>query len=129
MNKNALRNASVLIVASLIFACATYIANFWLFSSNQEISSVDALFFEGTTFIILGVLLVLGSGGINRRSRDAALLAATAEAIYGEQIMGPSEIFRRDAWKPRGFMRVGLILILTGTILLLIYFVSTYIAI
>jgi hypothetical protein len=36
----------------------------------------------------------------------------------------PSEIFRRDAWKAKGFTRLGLILIMTGIILLALYFVS-----
>ena len=51
------------------------------------------------------------------------MLAAAASAI-SKEIIGPSEIFRRDAWKPKGFIRLGLTLIITGIILLVIYFVS-----
>jgi hypothetical protein len=42
----------------------------------------------------------------------------------GNDVIGPSEIFRRDAWKPKGFLRLGLTLIMTGIILLVIYFAS-----
>lgn len=124
MNKYALKNILLLIISSVILAFAAYMINIWLFSSNQVISSVDFTFWEGMIFIILGVLFLLGSGGITRTSQKAALLAATAEAIYDEQIIGPSEIYRRDAWKPKGLVRLGLILIIAGTILLLIYFIS-----
>jgi len=74
--------------------------------------------------IILGALFLLGSGGINLASRKAALLAATAEAVSGKKMVGPSEIFRRDAWKPKGYTLFGLTLIIAGIILLLIYFIS-----
>ena len=128
MNKYTLRNILLLIGASSILACATYILNLWLFSSNLEISSTDLTFWEAVIFILAGVLFLLGSGGITRRSQGAALLAATAEAIYGEQIIGPSEIYRRDAWKPKGLTRLGLTLIIGGIILLLMYSVLSYMA-
>jgi len=123
MNKDALRNVTLLISASLLFAFATYIFDLWFFSSYPRISPEDASFLEGIIFIILGALLFLGSGGINRGSQRAAMLAAAASAI-SKEIIGPSEIFRRDAWKPKGFIRLGLTLIITGIILLVIYFVS-----
>ena len=95
----------------------------WLFSSHQPISPTDASFLEGMILVILGALLYLGSGGISRTSQRAAMLSAAASAT-GSEVIGPSEIFRRDAWKPKGFIRFGLILILTGIFLLLIYFAS-----
>jgi len=66
-------------------------------------------------------LLFIGLGGISHTSRAAAILAATASA-FGNNVIGPSEIFRKDAWKPKGFLRLGLSLILTGLSLLAIYF-------
>jgi hypothetical protein len=122
MNK-ILKNATFLTSVSIVLACATYIVNLWIFSSNSRLSPSDASFLEGICFIILGALLLLGSGGINRASRGAALLAATAEAISGRKMIGPSEMFRRDAWKADGSLRLGLILIIAGIILLIIYFV------
>ena len=124
MNKKALRNIILLISASLALAFATYTVDLWLFSSHPRISPGDASFLEGIIFIILGALFFLGSGGITRGSQKAALLAAAAEAITGTETVGPSEIFERDAWKPKGFIRLGLTLIITGIILLVIYFVS-----
>jgi hypothetical protein len=123
MNKQALRNIILLIGVSLALAIVAYIVNFWLFSSYQRISPTDASFLEGIIFIIIGALFFLGSGGISRGSQKAAMLAAAASAM-GKEVIGPSEIFRRDAWNPKGFTRFGLILILTGIFLLLIHFVS-----
>ena len=123
MNKKALRNIIFLISVSLVLAYATYIVNIWLFSSHPRISPTDASLLEGIIFIIIGALFFLGSGGISRGSQRAAMLAAAASAI-GKEVIGSSEIFRRDSWKPKGFIRFGLILILTGIFLLLIYFAS-----
>jgi hypothetical protein len=128
MNKNTFQNIARLIGASLVLGSATEIFNLWVFSSHPYISPMDASFLEGILFFIIGALLFLGSGGINLWSQKAAVSAAATEAISGKETVGPSEIFRRDAWKPRGFIRLGLILMIAGIILLLIYFVSLYIA-
>jgi hypothetical protein len=37
--------------------------------------------------------------------------------------MGPSEIFRKDAWKPKGHVLLGLAMILAGAILIIFSFV------
>jgi len=80
----------------------------------------DASFLEGVTFIILGALFLLGSGGISQTTSRAAMTAAAAKAM-GKDVIGPSEIYRRDSWKPKGFKRLGLIFVMTGIILILIY--------
>jgi hypothetical protein len=129
MNKTAIQTISLLFAASLIVAFAIYEVTFWLFStqpyltSRTDISATDMIFFEGLMVILAGVLLFLGSGGISRRSQQAALLASAAKA-FDNDVIGPSEIFRRDAWKPKGFTRTALILIMAGIILLVTYFVS-----
>ena len=123
MGKFNAEDAVILTSTSLIVACAIYMIDLWLFSSHQPISPTDASFVEGMILVILGALLYLGSGGISRTSQRAAMLSAAASAA-GAEVIGPSEIFRRDAWKPKGFIRLGLILIITGIILLIIYFVS-----
>jgi hypothetical protein len=123
MNRSTLWNIIRLIYVSLGIACATYLFDLWFFSIYPEMLPTEASFLEGLAFIILGTLFLLGSGGISRGSQGAAMLAALASAI-GKEVIGPSEIFRRDAWKPKGFMRLGLILILSGIFLLFIYFVS-----
>jgi len=123
MGKFNAEDAVILTSTSLIVACAIYMIDLWLFSSHKPISPTDASFVEGMILVILGALLYLGSGGISRTSQKAAMLSAAASAA-GAEVIGPSEIFRRDAWKPNGFIRLGLILIITGIILLIIYFVS-----
>jgi hypothetical protein len=129
MNKDILRILIPLFAASLILALATYTINLWLFStqpyliSRPYLSSTDMVFFDGIIFILSGVLLFLGSGGISRTSQKAALLAS-ATKVFDEDTIGPSEIFRKDAWKPKGFTRTGLILMIAGIILLVMYFAS-----
>jgi hypothetical protein len=123
MTKFDAGNAVIWIGTSLIVACAFYIVNLWLFSSNQSVSPADASFMEGMLMIVLGILVCLGSGGISRTSHKAAMLSAAASAT-GAEVIGPAEIFRKDAWKPKGFVKLGLTLIVTGIILLIIYFIS-----
>jgi len=117
MKQTAL-NLVMLTSVSLLVALITYIINLWLFSSNS------VLFLEGLIFILGGILLLLGSGGINRFSQRTAVIAAATEAIYGKEQPKPSEIFRLDAWKPKGFTRLGLILIIAGILMLVFYFLS-----
>jgi hypothetical protein len=123
MNKFSVENVVILMSTSLIVAFAIYILNLWLYSSHQPVSPGDASFLEGMLMIIVGVLLYLGSGGITRSSQRAAMLSAAASAT-GAEVIGPAEIFRKDAWKPKGFVRLGLTLIIAGIILVIIYFVS-----
>jgi hypothetical protein len=85
------------------------------------------LFFEGLLTTLFGLIALLGSGGMSRTSRAAAMLASTAKAISDKDFIGPSEILERDAWKPKGFVRIGLILLMTEIFLLVIYFGSSYI--
>ena len=122
MNRKSLRNLTLLVIISLTIACATYVVDLWLFGSiYPRVSPKDASFLEGIISIPSGFLLFLGSGGISQGTQNAARLAAAADAISGEAI-GPSEVFRRDAWKPEGFTRAGLVLMIIGLFLLLIYF-------
>jgi hypothetical protein len=124
MNTAILRNVSRLMIISVVIASATYAFNLWFFSSGSHLTATDAAFLEGIIFILMGVLFLLGSGGISRASRQAAMLAATANAVSGKQVIGPSEIFRRDSWKPKGFTFWALTLIIAGSILIAIYFAS-----
>jgi len=125
MNKNTLRNIALLIGISLILACVIHIFNLWLFSLKPLLAPADATFLEGIIFIGLGILFCIGSGGINPDTRKAAMLAALAD-VLGKEVIGPSEVYKRDAWKPKGFIRLGLIFIITGIILVIIYSISFY---
>lgn len=107
---------------SIIITLAFYFINVWFFSSMEYFSPTDAFFIEGILFLIIGFLLLLGRGGINLWSVKAAILSALAEAVYDENTVGPGEIMRKDRWKPEGFTRLALILILTGVLMILVYF-------
>jgi len=123
MNKFSLENVLILLGTSLVVACAIYLVNFLFFYSNQSVSPGDASFMEGLLLVVVGALAYLGSGGISRTSHKAAMLSAAASAA-GAEVIGPAEIFRKDAWKPKGFVRLALISVLTGIVLIVIYFVS-----
>lgn len=123
-NRNILFNVVVLSSISILITIATYFVNIWLFSSSKYLSPTDAFFIEGITFLISGLLLLLGRGGINLWSQRAAILSALAEAIYDADTVGPDEMFRRDRWKPKGFIRIALILMLAGLFMILIYLLT-----
>jgi hypothetical protein len=127
MNRRTLQNVVLLGLISPAIAIIIYVLNLWLLSSNPTISPRTATFFEGILAVLSGLLLLLGSGGISRNTRSAAMIASAAKGISNGDIIGPSEIFERDAWKPKGFARLGLILVMAGIFLLVIYFVSSYV--
>lgn len=122
MNRRALLNLSALIAVPLILTCVTCLINDWLLASHPRLGPADAAFLEGIGFIFLGAMVLLGSGGITRTSLRAAVLASAAGAVFDRGSMNPSEVFKRDAWKPKGHVLLGLILLLTGIFLLMVYF-------
>jgi hypothetical protein len=125
MNETPLRSVALLISASLAIAILVYAFNFWLFASNSYLSErltpKEASLMEGVISMLLGLLLVIGSGGITLTTRRAAALAAAAGSVSSDTV-GPSEVYRRDAWKPQGFVRAGLLLLIAGAMLIVIYF-------
>ena len=128
MNRQILRNIAVTASAALFIVVVVYAFDLWLWSILEargpfyapKISIQDALFVEGIATIILGFLLLLGRGGINALSAAAARIAAATKAIFGEA-PSVSEIYKRDAWKPKGFPHLALIMIIAGIILILLY--------
>jgi hypothetical protein len=123
-NAYTLLNLVVLSGISALITSIIYLADFLLLSTNEYFSPTDAMFIEGILCIVAGLLLLLGRGGIDLWSQRAAILSALAEAIYHRDTVGPSEELRRDKWKPQGFIRLALILILAGVIMILIYFLA-----
>jgi len=120
--KYVLLNVAMYTGVSLVIVTVVYFFNVLLLYSNDVISPNDAFFVEGVMFLLIGFLLLLGRGGISLWNVKGAILAATAEALYGAETVGPSETLRRDAWKSKGFIRAGLILLLTGIFMIAIYF-------
>lgn len=123
-NRNILLNLVVFSSLSLLITTATYFVNIWLFSSSKYFSPTDAFFLEGIIFLVFGLLLLLGRGGINLWSQRAAILSALAGALYDEDSVGPDEMLRKDRWKPEGFTRLALILIVTGFFTILVHFLT-----
>ena len=109
---------------SFLIAIAAYVLNLLLFSSSKIVSPTEAWFIEGATSFLLGLLLLLGKGGINYSSKEAAILSATTEAVSGAESVGPAEQMRRDAWKSKGFLRAGLIAVTAGIFTFIGYFVT-----
>ncbi len=123
-SRNVLLGLAMFSCISIIVTVIFYFVNVWLLSSKEYFSPTDAFFVEGMMFVIFGLLLLLGRGGINLWSLKAAVLSALAEAVYNEDTVGPSEIMRKDRWKSRGFTRLALVLILTGVFMIIVYFVT-----
>jgi hypothetical protein len=124
VNKYSLRNIALVILTAAVLACATYLVDLWFFSHkvphlNPNMSPSDASFLEGIPFVLCGALALIGSGGISRGTEREVITAAEASVI-NKDVIGPSEIFRREAWKPKGFTRLGLTLIIAGIILIIV---------
>jgi hypothetical protein len=133
VNKYSLRNVALIIGASVIVALATYGVSLWLltlythalasrygpspfYSSVYQPPEISAL--DGILLILAGAAFLLGSGGISRNTSRAALWASVANA-FGKETVGPSEMMRIDAWKPKGYVRLGLTLIIAGIFLII----------
>jgi len=128
MNRRALLNLTALVAVPLIVTHTSCILNNWLLASHKRLTPTDAAFLEGIGFVLLGAMVLLGSGGITHTSLRAAVLASAAGAVFDRDTISPSEIFKRDAWKPKGHVLLGLILLLTGVSLLMVYFGSLRLA-
>lgn len=105
-------------------AVGAYVLDVMVFSSSTIISPAEALFVEGIAILLIGIMLLLGRGGINYSSKEAAILSAATEAMSGAETVGPAEQMRRDAWKSKGFSRAGMILVVAGAFMLAGYFIS-----
>lgn len=97
--------------------------NFYVLPHNAYVRVYDWFFFEGIFCLILSVLFSLGRGGIDRYSSTNATTRAAADAIYGTDY-GVSEAFKKDKWKPRGFPKAALVLLISGLLMLLIYLLT-----
>ncbi len=112
------------VAISSVIAVAAYFLDVIFFSSSTIISPSEALFVEGVAILLIGIMLLLGRGGINYSSKEAAILSAATEAVSGAETVGPAEQMRRDTWKSKGFSRAGIILIVAGVLMLVGYLTS-----
>jgi len=112
-----------LILVSFALFCGVYMMDSWfLFPAKINLSPNDILFAEGFVSVLMGVLFLIGSGGVNTSSLQAAMLAAKAKA-FDDDAIGPDEVYRRDSWKPEGFTGLALVFLMTGVALILVSFV------
>ena len=122
MSTSLMKQITILACTPFVVAVVFYFFDIQFFASQPYIKPADAAFLEGIFFVLSGLLIFISSGGISGNSLKAALLASAAKAISDKEVIGPSEIYRRDTWKPKGYTRLGLVLNLTGLFLLIIYF-------
>jgi hypothetical protein len=120
--KTILLNVAAYSGISLLVLAAVYFVDVGFLSSYLQLSALDTMSMEGVLFIIMGLLFLVGRGGISRASLSAAILAAQAKAMTREDIPGPNEMLRRDTWKAKGFTRTALILLFSGVLMILVYF-------
>ncbi len=119
-----LLNAAVYAGVSLSIVTIVYFVNVLFLSSSGIVLATEALFIEGVLFLIVGLLLLLGRGGVTFSSIRAALLLAATEAVYGTETVGPAEQMRMDSWKSKGFTRAGFILLISGLFMIIVYFLT-----
>ena len=124
MSTSLMKQITILACTSLVVAVVFYFFDSQFFASQPYIKPADAAFLEGIFFVLSGLLIFIGSGGISGNSLKAALLASAAKTISDKEVIGPSEIYRRDPWKPKDYTRLGPVLNLTGLFLLIIYSAS-----
>jgi len=97
--------------------------NFFVLPHSSYFRAYDWFLFEGALCIIISVLFALGRGGIDAYTLGSAVTSAVADAIYDKEFK-VSDVFRRDKWKPQGFPKAALVLLITGIIILIIYFLT-----
>jgi uncharacterized membrane protein HdeD (DUF308 family) len=122
--KSLLQILVTFIGVPVLLTTVCYLVNIRLFSANKSVSPKEPLLIEGIMSLILGILFLLGRGGINRNSAAAALISAVAGALSGRDTVGPDEQFERDAWRPKGFPKLALVLIISGFLMIVVYFLT-----
>ncbi len=118
---------SVLIIEVCVVVLFFVFLDFYVLPNDAYIRAYDWFFFEGIFCVIFGVLFFLGRGGINRYSLGSAATRAASDAVYGTAY-GVSDAFRKDKWKPQGFRRAALVLLISGLVLFVIYLFTFKIA-
>jgi len=120
--KTVLLKTLVFSTVPALITIAQYYANVIVLSNHKYLSPTDALAYEGVSFVIVGLLAIIGIG-CRKVTEEAAMIAAVAKgAPGGEKTVGPSEIFREYIWNPKGSTGIGLILIFAGVLMILTHF-------
>ena len=111
----------------IIEVCAVVLVftgiNLFILPHNVSVRVYDWFFFEGIFCLIISVLFALGRGGIDAYTLRSAETAALADAVYGEDYE-VSKTFRKDKWRPEGFPKAALVLLIAGIVVLILYFLT-----
>jgi hypothetical protein len=123
----ARRALALIIFLYLIEVCAVVLVftalDFFVLPHSIYFRTYDWFFLEGILCFVLSVLFALGRGGIDAYTHRSAATKALADAIYGKDYE-ISETFRRDKWRPEGFPKATLVLLIAGIATLIIYFLT-----
>ena len=111
----------------IIEVCAVVLVftgiNLFILPHNISVTVYDWFLFEGIFCLILSILFALGRGGIDAYTLRSAETAALADAVYGEDYE-VSKTFRKDKWRPEGFPKAALVLLIAGIVVLILYFLT-----
>ena len=94
--------------------------NLFILPHDVLLTVYDWFFFEGIFCLVLSVLFALGRGGIDAYTLRSARAAALADAVYGKDYE-VSETFKKDKWRPEGFPKAALVLLISGIVMIVIY--------
>jgi len=122
-NKIFIRLILLLIIEVFVLILAFATINIFLLPHSNSIRAYDWFLFEGILCIIISVLLASGRGGINAYTLRSAATVAATDAIYNKDYE-VSTVFRKDKWKPEGFPKAALVLLIAGIAMLVIYFLT-----
>jgi len=124
MARRALAFTLILYMIEVCGVVSTFtVLNFVILPHNVDFRTYDWFFLEGILCFILSVLFALGRGGIDAYTPRSANTKALADAVYGKDYE-ISETFRKDKWRPEGFPRAALVLLIAGIVILIIYFLT-----
>jgi hypothetical protein len=122
-NKLFLRIILLLFLEVFVVVAFFSFLNFYVLPTRGSVRVYDWFLFEGVICVIFSVLFALGRGGIDAYTLQSAATAAATDAIYGTKY-GVSEAFRKDKWKPQGFPKAALVLLVSGLVMLAAYFLT-----
>ncbi len=111
----------------IIEVCAVVLVfagiNLFILPHNAFVTVYDWFFLEGIFCLILSILSALGRGGIDAYTLRSAETVALADAVYGKDYE-VSKTFRKAKWRPEGFPRAALVLLIAGIVMLMLYFLT-----
>jgi hypothetical protein len=121
------RSRALIILLYLIEVCVVVLVftalNFSVLRNSIYFRTYDWFFLEGILCFALSVLFALGRSGLDAYTHRSATTKALADAIYGKDYE-ISETFRKGKWRPEGFLKAALVLLIAGIATLIIYFLT-----